>query len=95
MKSLASLDLAPLASSAKSFANATTWLAPYFPCQADRAGFGSEGDSLLEDVGTGETATNPRSEYTVWIKTSEYRAVLFARDCQGRGHGLFIHGVLS
>jgi hypothetical protein len=68
---------------------------PYFLFQTDRRGFGSEGDSLLENVGKGETTTDTRSEYPVWITTSEYRAVLFTRDFQRRGHGLFIHGVLS
>jgi len=68
---------------------------PYFPFQTNRRGFGSEGDSLLEDVGTGEATTDTRSEHLVWITTSEYRTVLFARNFQRRGHGLFIHGVLS
>ena len=63
--------------------------------QSNRKGISAQGDSLLENVGTGETTTDTRSEYPGWITTSEYRAVLFPRDFQRRGHGLFIHGVLS
>jgi hypothetical protein len=62
---------------------------------ADVIGAGAERDPLLEDVGAGETAIDAGSEYPCGIETCAYCTVLFTRDCEGGGNGLFIHGVLS
>ena len=59
------------------------------------SGLGEERNSLLEDVGEGETTIDTRSEYPRWTKTSAYREILFQGDCEGGRDGVFIYGVLS
>jgi len=58
-------------------------------------GFGAERNSLLEDVGEGETTIDARSEYPRWTKTSAYREILFQGNREGGRDGVFIYGVLS